>query len=195
MIEDKIKDAFFKAKQDIKDILEEIKLLKQELVNIKESILKVNTNPTDRHTDKHNFQTMNPVDQTTDIYSTDNSTYNYPLEGLKSKNNAFSTRNGGVSTDRQTDQQTDNSTGNKGVKVRFNIEKGTNREENNLQNIAEAVETIDDLQQEIRRKIKSLTKQELIVFASIYQLQEEGNNVDYFLLSAKLHLTESSIRD
>jgi hypothetical protein len=40
-----------------------------------------------------------------------------------------------------------------------------------------------------------LTGQELLVFSTLYQFDEEFGSVDYKLLASHLNLTESSIRD
>ncbi|MEK6846579.1 MAG: hypothetical protein AABY16_00245, partial [Nanoarchaeota archaeon] len=53
----------------------------------------------------------------------------------------------------------------------------------------------DDLKKEVRLKFKRLTEQEMLVFSTIYQLEEQGFVVDYAILAQKLNLTEISIRD
>jgi DNA-binding MarR family transcriptional regulator len=58
-----------------------------------------------------------------------------------------------------------------------------------------ALTSLDDIKKEIKIKINKLTDQEFLVLSTIYQLEEEGNNIDYKILSKKLNLTESSIRD
>jgi len=47
----------------------------------------------------------------------------------------------------------------------------------------------------LRLKFKRLTDQELLVFSTIYQLDEEIGYSDYKSISTKLKLTESSVRD
>ncbi len=64
-----------------------------------------------------------------------------------------------------------------------------------LSNASELLENLDSLKKEIRRKFKALTPQEFKVFTAIYQLEEQHLTVDYTLLSKKLKLSESSIRD
>ena len=54
---------------------------------------------------------------------------------------------------------------------------------------------MDSLKKEIRLKFKRLTEQEILVFSTIYQLDEKYGHGDYKILSQKLNLTESSIRD
>jgi len=47
----------------------------------------------------------------------------------------------------------------------------------------------------MRLKFKKLTEQEFLVFSTIYQFDEEIGYSDYKLISERLNLTESSIRD
>jgi hypothetical protein len=55
--------------------------------------------------------------------------------------------------------------------------------------------TLDDLKKEVRIKFKRLTDQEMLVYSTIYQLEESGFVVDYALIAQKTGLTEISIRD
>ncbi len=69
------------------------------------------------------------------------------------------------------------------------------KQPNSLKNAEKILESIDHLKDEIKAKFKALTPQEMIVFSHIYQLDEQGTEVDYKTLSNKLNLTQSSIRD
>ncbi|MBU2104789.1 MAG: helix-turn-helix domain-containing protein [Nanoarchaeota archaeon] len=51
------------------------------------------------------------------------------------------------------------------------------------------------MKKEIRLKFKRLTDQEILVFSTIYQFDEEKGFSDYKTISERLNLTESSIRD
>ena len=64
-----------------------------------------------------------------------------------------------------------------------------------IQNAAEILESLDSLKKEIRLKFKRLTEREILVFSTLYQLDEEIGYADYKTLSQRLNLTESSIRD
>ena len=55
--------------------------------------------------------------------------------------------------------------------------------------------SLDTIKKELRTQFKRLTNQEMLVFSTIYQLEEEGFSVDYPLLAKKTNLSESSIRD
>jgi len=229
MNEDKIKEAFLKAKQDILSLNSAISSLKQEIEELKQMLIKQTNRQTDKPTDTltdiptenpiqnqqnptirqsfptQNLQipTQNPSTQTIQHINptekpipTDTPTDNLALKPLKSQNSRISTGNRGVPTDRQTDQQTDTSTGNKGVKVRLIQNNHLSQPaQTQLQKVSDFITSLDDIKKELRSKFKKTTKQEMAVFATIYQLEEEGLSVDYSLLSQRLKLSESSARD
>ena len=112
------------------------------------------------------------------------STLRQSLSPPKPQNLGFSTGNEGVPTDRQTDKQTDKFT-----------QKTPIFEQNSIENAAKILDSLDALKKEIRLKFKMLTDQEVLVFSTLYQLEEAQGHVDYRALSIKLGLTESSIRD
>ena len=114
-------------------------------------------------------------------------TDNYLFKPQKDQNIDISTGNEGVPTDRQTDRQT-----NQHIQQTTPTHK---IEENSIDNASKILDTLDSLKKDIRLKFKRLTDQELVVFSTIYQLEEEKGFVDYRVLSVKLKLTESSIRD
>jgi hypothetical protein len=126
--------------------------------------------PADRHSDR-------PADK-----------QNSAFQGLKSPIYRTSTGNKGVPADRQTDIQTDQQTIN-------HTQMSSKDNSTNFQRVSQLITSLDSIKQEVRINFKRLTSQEFLVFSSIYQLEEEGQNVDYSLLANKLKLTESSIRD
>ena len=84
------------------------------------------------------------------------------------------------------------SIGNEGV---FN--KQTNQQTNkqlNKQTIIQQTNTISKLNDDLEAHFNSLTRQEFLVFLSLYQLEEELGNVKFSDLASYLHLSESSIR-
>jgi len=176
---DNIKEAFQKVKQDIDYLKKEIDFLKENLTETREKIIeiceifiKIN---------KKNTSTHKPIIPTT---STHTSTHPYALEGLNPKNIGISTGNQGASTDRQTNRQTNRHT-----------QKTPKIQENSIDNAAEILNSLDNIKKEIRLKFKRLTNQEMLIFSTIYQLDQENNYTDYKTLAQKLNLTESSIRD
>jgi len=182
---DPIKEAFQKIKEDMNK-------LKEDIDSIRKTI---SLQQTDRPTTNTKNQTENPSQQTPNTSPTQNPTDNLSLKPLKTPISSISTGNEGVPTDRQTDQQTDNSTGNRGVKFAQSSKPPHQSHLTKLQNITEFLNSLDTIKKELRSKIKKLTNQEMLVFSTIYQLEEEGFIVDYSLLAQKLTLTESSIRD
>lgn len=154
------------------------------------------SNPTDKssenpqpHSEKfvlNQNPTENPTNNPSDpSIQQKNPTEKSPLYSLKPSNLSTSTGNEGVPTNKQTNQQThtqQSETSNSGFIDR-------------LANVAELADSLDDLKREVRLKLKRLTKQEMLVFSTIYQCEEQGFLVDYPLLAQKLSLSESSIRD
>jgi DNA-binding MarR family transcriptional regulator len=128
-----------------------------------------------------NKQTLRHINSTG---ATDTSTHDLPLEGLKPINLPVSNGNEGVSTDRQTDTQTNRQTQNM-------LENSSN----SIENAVEILNSLDEIKKEIRLKFKRLTDQEVLVFSTIYQLDEEVGYSNYKSISERLNLTESSIRD
>ncbi|MBS3076535.1 hypothetical protein J4481_02220 [Candidatus Pacearchaeota archaeon] len=190
---DKIKEAFQLIKDDIFSLQNELNYIKESIQtnnqNIKEivEILSKLHEKTERLEKEKSLDTQ--TDQQTDRHinstvQTHPSTHNLPLEDLKPINLVVSKGNRGVSTDRQTDRQTDQHTQNK-------PEIG----KNTLDNAVEILSSLDDLKKEVRLKFKRLTEQEILVFSTIYQFDEEVGYSDYKSLSQRLNLTESSIRD
>ncbi|MCS7134250.1 MAG: hypothetical protein NZ889_00095 [Candidatus Pacearchaeota archaeon] len=87
-----------------------------------------------------------------------------------------STGNGGVPTDRQTDRQTNRQT------------------DNRHSTDGRIMGLVEDLRL-LQRKFQNLTKQEFLVFSTLYILSSEKKHVTYKDLAMKTRLSESSIRD
>ena len=174
---DPIKEAFQKVKDDIDSLKFEILTLKADLNEIR------NINRTQQIT------TQTPTDRQITPTHSEVPTDNYPLYAPISTNSNVSTGNGGVPTDRQTDRQTDN---------RHIFRTNSNTKTHILSNLDKAKEildSLDSLKKEVRIKFKKLTEQEMHIFSLLYQLDEEGELVDYPVLASKTSLSESSIRD
>ena len=151
-------------------------------------------------------------------------THAYEIGGLKTPILDSSIGNRGVQTDRQTDRQTDQhifrqiisrtpkektqellttnppETQESYKNVVSNIEQESQEIEEKpiSQQISEAsdiLDSLDSIRKEIRRKFRNITKQEMLVFSTIYQLEEQDLEVDYNKLSSKLSLSQSSVRD
>ncbi|MEK6890043.1 MAG: hypothetical protein AABX35_02545 [Nanoarchaeota archaeon] len=199
MEQDKIKDAFQKVKQDIEDLKYSLNTITTELYDLKLILNEINRNssnkPINQQTDTQHIPQINHINPTDGL----NEHYNYPLEALKDPNTRFSTGNRGVPTNRQTNQQTDRHMilqGKIEEKAHINTQNPLQSTQiDRLQMISQALESLDSIKKELRHQFKQLTAQEMLVFSTIYQLEDEGFTVDYPIIASKLSLSESSIRD
>jgi len=164
---DLIKDAF-------KNVKEDMDFLFQELQGIKRTLSELTTQMAKDSPDlgKNPTNNGNPLE-------------NLPSNPLKSTISSFSTGNQGVPTNQQTNQPTNQHPP---------ISHG-NTEITNIHKVSEILSSLDELKKEVRSKFKKLTNQEMLIFSTIYQLEEEGFVVDYNTISNKLNLSEISIRD
>jgi len=187
--EKEVKEAFEKVKQDIFGLGNEVSSLRIELLEIKES-LKI----LEEHYSKLIFSASTPTHSPTDInqnptdYNTPTHSPTVPLEigGLKYQNFDTSIGNEGVPTNKQTNQQTLQQMNNKG-------EKSIDQK---IFDASEILNSLDSLRKEIRLKFKTMTQQEMLVFSTIYQLEEHyPEGVEYSQIALKLKLSPSSIRD
>ena len=212
---DKIKEAFEKVKDDInllhseivniKLVLDKLSLTINNLKNIKipieipENIPLIDPN-TLQSTQKTN-STLPQTIPTETMNPTDNPTHNYALEALKPEIIEVSTGNRGVPTDKQTNRQTDNPT-HFPVKNEQILQKNTKINEintinieSNIKEVSQILDSLDIIKKEIRLKFKHLTSQEMLVFSTLYQLEETNQEITYKIISNTLKLSESSIRD
>ncbi len=183
---DPVKDAFDKVKQDIIFLKDELNNLRKGVVETRERMMEI-CEIIKKIDEKIEFvaSTHQPKIQT---LSTASSTHNFPLEAPKPQNLPISTGNEGVSTDRQTDRQTHRQT-QKGPKIT------ENSLDNSFDNALEMLESLDSIKKEIRLQFKRLTEQEILIFSTIYQIEEEQGYANYKFLAERLNLTESSVRD
>lgn len=63
-----------------------------------------------------------------------------------------------------------------------------------ISNVSILLDSLDSIKKDLRLKFKRLTKQEIIVFSTIYSVEELGE-ASYSSIAKKLSLSESSIRD
>lgn len=182
---DPIKEAFSRIKQDINFLKQEIFNLKTELQNLQFQ----QTIPTDNPTN-----TFNQTDNQTHLQTIP--TQDCTLQGFSRQNINISTGNGGVPTDRQTIRQTDNQTENGSHNIRNTLPPVGKDPISEFKRANEILSSLDNIKKEIRFKFKSLTPQEMLVFSTLYSLQEQKiSEITYKLLANNLTLTESSIRD
>jgi len=169
---DPIKEAFFKIKKDIIQ-------LKDEIIKLKTQINNIQTTPT------HNLAlTPLQTDRQTHIQTTP--THNHDVEPPYTLNSNSSIGNEGVPTDKQTNQPT-----NQQIHSYTQIKHKTDFEQAN-----EILLSLDNIKKGIRLKFKRLTPQEMLVFSTLYALEEQKiEEITYRTLAEQLQLSESSIRD
>ena len=209
---DKIKESFQNVKNDMDFFYEELNQLKKELVENKVDLAEIYfildeiNKKLDKnlinHSSTHNFK------NTTD--STHSSTHNHLLRASNASNQPFSNGNEGVPTDRQTDNQHENilkikqnntfySTDGislEPLRANLDIQKPqAHTSSTPIDDAAIILDSLDSLKKEIRLKFKRLTEQEITVFSTLYQIDEETGPTDYKTIASRLSLTESSIRD
>jgi len=181
MDEYQIRQAFSKVKEDITSLKSELSEIKNILKSAYDEINTLKLTNITPSTDES-------INKTDIANSTHNSTVRQEIEGLKTNNLIVSTGNEGVSTDRQTDNKTDNSTD-------F-LPENTQNIEKDIIKASEILESLDTLKKEIRFKFKRITPQEMSVFSTIYQLEDQGETkISYKQIASFLRLSESSIRD
>jgi hypothetical protein len=204
---DQIKEAFTKVKQDISFLQEDLFLIKQEINQLKQVSLELvdllkrqeASKERDLKLKAEQESVLSIQTNLVQAYSEKTPTEKELFKPLKGQNIPISTGNDGVPTDRQTDQQTDQQTHFLPISDFSNKEASFYSENQEradpFQKAIGALESLDSIKKELRIQFKKLTEQELLVFSTLYQLEEEKIEVDYKILSLKLKLTESSIRD
>jgi len=192
---EEIKHAFNKVKQDIDFLKKESAENKQKIQDINQNLIEICeimrkldqklANKTPTHKPKNN------------VDPTHNTTHNSDFKALKPQNLPISTGNQGVPTDRQTDRQTDKYL-QKSSKTAANTPIFTNQSKNpknSFEDVTQVLEKLDNIKKEIRLKFKRLTEKEILVFSTLYQIEEEQGKPNYKIIAERLNLTESSIRD
>lgn len=188
---DPIKEAFFRIKEDISVLNEAVLALKEEL-----NELKIQINEEKITYSKPQHPTHNP---------TQTPTLPQEAEGLYLSKTPVSTGNRGVPTDTSTDKPThvfpsynEQNTPQNAVfnyKNRITTFSHPSHEDPSFQKANELLASLDSVRKEIRLKFKQLTAQEMLVFSTIYQLEEQQAEVSHKTLASFLSLSESSIRD
>jgi hypothetical protein len=157
----------------------------------------LNNNQLDSSTHPSTHPAHNPtLRQINKTVPAHNPTDNLNIKPLNGHFLPISIGNEGVSTDRQTDRQTDRHIQFK-PKISFKEDNISQQlsSHNPIKTASNILDSLDNIKKEIRQKFKRLTEQELLIFSTIYQLDEDVGYSDYKSLSNQLNLTESSIRD
>jgi len=169
---DPIKKAFSKIKEDITQ-------LKNEIYELRAQIKENQTTPT--------YNQAIPAQQTDNqTHNQTIPTHNYPIQPPYTTNSNSSIGNRGVPTNKQTNQQTNQQTHNY-TQTRYKTD---------FEQVNEILSSLDSIKKGIRLKFKRLTPQEMLVFSTLYALEEQNiEEVTYRTLAKQLQLSESSIRD
>jgi len=199
VVERGIKEAFEKVKSDMTNLNNEVIYIKEQLNTIYNLIDQVSSKISliSLETNRKPTQTQIPTNQQTEPTNhplpTHNPTVPQEIKGLKSQFLDTSTGNKGVPTDRQTNQQTD--------KIQqINLEKTQNLSKISLntqiQDAQELLNSLDNIKKQVRFKFKTITNQEMLVFSTIYELEQSfPEGIEYEQIASKLRLSPSSIRD
>jgi biotin operon repressor len=183
---DTIKDAFLRVRQDIDELKTQILLINQQIDDIKRIL------QSQIPTEKLENPTTQQINPTIQHVPTDNSSF----YASKSPNAAVSIGNEGVPTDSQSNSQTDQQIPKTSDFLAFHPEESDKSDPiSQIDRVSQVLESLDSIKKEIRSNFKHLTSQEMSVFSAIYTFEEQGFVVDYPLISQKLGLSESSIRD
>ena len=159
-------------KEAFNNIKKDITFLKNEINEIKKQINNIQTTPTQDYP----ITTQQTHKQT---HTQTIPPQNQPIQTPYTQNNIISTGNEGVPTHKPTNQQTNRPTQNTDFKQANNILK-----------------SLDSIKKGIRLKFKRLTPQEMLIFSTLYTLEEQKHDeITYRTLSTQINLSESSIRD
>jgi len=184
-----IKESFRRVKDDINLLKKEFDSLRLNLSETKEIIVEICgiIKKIDNKTQKNQILAIenDPIHkQEIPTIQQKTPTHDSVFKPSNNQNLPISIGNGGVPTDKQTNRQTDKQT----------IIYNKNQEES-FKDAFDLIDSLDNIKKEIRLKFKRLTNQEFLVFSTLYQLDEEFGHSDYKMISQKLNLSESSIRD
>lgn len=191
---DPIKEAFDKIKQDMLSMRSEILVLREIVSDLSAKLSEVSPVPA-------NAGKKPAIDYpliSTPAHSPAVPAVQYPLQAI---NNDLSIGNRGVPADKPTDRQTDQQTGPQTGYANLNrgpiqFSNAANSQTDEFEKAREILDSLDNIKREIRLKFKRLTPQEMQVFSTLYSLEEQNlEEITYKILSQRLNLTESSIRD
>jgi len=169
---DPIKEAFSKIKEDIIQLKNEIHKLRIQINNV-------------QTTSTHN-QAFTPQQTNSQTHNKTLPTHNQGVDAPYTPNINSSIGNEGVPTDRPTNTQTDQQT-HSHTQIRHKTD---------FEQVNEILSSLDSIKKGIRLKFKRLTPQEMLVFSTLYALEEQNiEEITYRTLAKQLQLSESSIRD
>jgi hypothetical protein len=203
-----IKESFEHVKNDISSLNNEVIALRNDISSLKQLFLsfEAELNSIKLHqihndsSEKFDSKPTQTHKNSTDISNpTDNPTVPHEIWGLNYPKTDSSTRNWGVPTNQQTNKQTDISTDliwNKHRENTLKFHESSKSLKQHILDAAEILNSLDNLRKEVRIKFKSITNQEMLVFSTIYELEQiYPGGIEYEQIALKLKLSSSSIRD
>lgn len=159
-----------KLREAFLKIKEEMNSLQHEIDEIKQYLQ-----------DLHAYLTQSTPSTHTPAYPQHSSTQSQEINRIKPQL-SISTRNDGVPADSQQTFDTSN------------IQENIQNTHKNL-NLRDMKKLINSLQQDLKTKFNSLSRQEFYIFSLIYNLDIQGQKPDYKTIAIMAGLTESSVRD
>jgi len=189
-----VKEAFERVKNDIFALNNEFSTIRNDIFELKSVIsgmnLKLETLEKEilKSQSKNSLPTHPQIIPTHLVIPTDIPTVPMETGGLKYQNFDISNGNRGVPTDRQTNQQT-------GIPTQNFLKNEEKTVDETINKASELLSSLDSVKKEIRRKFRNITQQEMLIFSTIYQLEDQSVEADYRFIAQKLGLSESSIRD
>jgi len=217
-----LKNDFYSMNNEIKQIKDSISNIKNQTKNVVQTpvVQKIpqiirklpdldtqTDTQTVKQSDNINFNAYNQTTQTNipskepfkaDVQIIDSSSNikKTPPTRLYPQKTIFSTGSNGVQTDKPTDQSTNSYSLFKNKRENVSEIPSIHDTISEFERVNEILSSLDDVKKEIRNKFKSLTSQEMIVFSTLYTLEDQRiEKIGYQILAKSLNLTESSIRD
>lgn len=189
-----LKEAFERVKNDIFRLGSEFSTIRNDIFELKSLISGLNSRLERLERDimriktEKSIPTYQQLTPTSSTIPTHIPTVPSEIRGLKYPNLNSSTGNEGVPTDRQTNQQTN-------ISTHFSAKNNEKTIDETISEASELLSSLNSIKKEIRKKFCNITSQEMLIFSTIYQLEDQFGETDYRTIASKLGLSESSIRD
>ena len=191
--EEKVKASFEKVREEMNLLRSELSALRNEIVGLRD--IKTNLN-NEINNIKTNFNTQSsignqgvPANQHTNT-SSDN-TPSFPLDAVSPVRSNLPTHNPAQTPTHPQHIQEIFQQSNTSAQ---NSAQESNRSSKN-EELTDLNSLIETLKTDMRKKFKSLTKQEFHIFSVLYSVDKSQNQVTYQDLAVRTGLTASSIRD
>lgn len=192
--EEKVRSSFEKVREDIRFLQEELFALKKELENLR---VDIKTNFIGKSSTGNEGVPTNQQTNTSTV-----NTPLFPVDGNPSMPSSTSVKNPAhfpthLQQISQKTQQMSHRFQQITPEMVENMLKEQKAKEKEPQKgqIMDLAEVMDTLKSDLKKRFKSLTKQEFYIFSVLYTVEKSQESVTYSDLAAKTGLTSSSIRD